>query len=174
LEIRVPGEDVTLDGCRVGLKRLDPPRDLLLALGAGETLTRPSGIADLARPTSVPIGRQALRERDEQRSLCGRNPLEKLAENQGDIGWLRLRGGHGRLRCQFLPGRIHIGAEPKQMGGRPYLAANVGADDTELERRVGATDGLSLAACAEPVISVRCLGHTGSRRRWSWSGGRWR
>src|SRR4029453_12183972 len=84
---------------------------------------------------------------------------EKLAENQGDIGWLRLRGRHGRLRCQFLPGRIKIGAEPKQMGGGPSLAAHAGADDTELERGVGATDGLSLAACAEPVISVRCLGH---------------
>lgn len=45
------------------------------------------------------------------------------------------------------------------MGGRHDLAAKLGADDAELERWVGATDGLSLAACAEPVISVRCLGH---------------
>jgi hypothetical protein len=45
------------------------------------------------------------------------------------------------------------------MGVRHYLAAKLGADDAELERWVGATDGLSLAACAEPVISVRYLGH---------------
>jgi hypothetical protein len=45
------------------------------------------------------------------------------------------------------------------MGGRHYLAAKLGADDAELERWVGATDGLSLAGCAEAVISVRCLGH---------------
>lgn len=57
------------------------------------------------------------------------------------------------------------------MGGRHYLAAKLGADDAELERRVGATDGLSLAVCVEPVISVRCLG-TGSKRRWSCSGER--
>lgn len=42
---------------------------------------------------------------------------------------------------------------------RHYLAAKLGADDAELERWVAATDGLSLAACAEAVISVRCLGH---------------
>src|SRR5262249_39305536 len=137
LEIRVPGEDVALDGCRVGVKRLDPAGDLLLAFGAGEQQRRASGIADLARPTSVPIGRQALRERDEERSLCRRDPLAKLAENQGDIGWLRLRGRHGRLRCQFLPGSIHIGAEPKQMGGRHYLAAKLGAE----RRRAGALPG---------------------------------
>jgi len=40
-----------------------------------------------------------------------------------------------------------------------YLAAKLGADDAELERWVALTDGLSRAACAEAVISVRCLGH---------------
>ena len=42
---------------------------------------------------------------------------------------------------------------------RAFLAAKLGADDPELERWAEATDGLSLAALAEAVISVRCLGH---------------
>ena len=43
---------------------------------------------------------------------------------------------------------------------RSYLAAKLpGADAAELERWVRATEGLSLAALAEAVISVRCLGH---------------
>ncbi len=43
---------------------------------------------------------------------------------------------------------------------RSYLAAKLpGADAAELERWVRATEGLSLAALAEAVISVRCLGN---------------
>ena len=42
---------------------------------------------------------------------------------------------------------------------RSYLAAKLaGADAAELERWVRLTEGLSLAALAEAVISVRCLG----------------
>jgi len=43
---------------------------------------------------------------------------------------------------------------------RSYLAAKLGeAEAAELERWVRLTEGLSLAALAEAVISVRCLGH---------------
>ena len=43
---------------------------------------------------------------------------------------------------------------------RSYLVTKLpGADAAELERWVRATDGLSLAALAEAVISVRCLGN---------------
>ena len=43
---------------------------------------------------------------------------------------------------------------------RSYLAAKLpGADAAEVERWVRATEGLSLAALAEAVISVRCLGN---------------
>ena len=43
---------------------------------------------------------------------------------------------------------------------RSYLAAKLpGADAAELERWVRATEGLSLAALTEAVISVRCLGN---------------
>ena len=43
---------------------------------------------------------------------------------------------------------------------RSYLAAKLpGADAAELERWVRTTEGLSLAALAEAVISVRCLGN---------------
>ena len=43
---------------------------------------------------------------------------------------------------------------------RSYLVTKLpGADAAELERWVVATEGLSLAALAEAVISVRCLGN---------------
>src|SRR2546425_3590830 len=43
---------------------------------------------------------------------------------------------------------------------RSYLVTKLpGADAAELERWVHATEGLSLAALAEAVISVRCLGN---------------
>jgi len=41
---------------------------------------------------------------------------------------------------------------------RAFLAAKLGADAAEVERWTAATAGLSLAALAEAVISVRCLG----------------
>ena len=47
---------------------------------------------------------------------------------------------------------------PDSEARRAYLAAKLGADDAEVERWAEATKGLSLAALAEAVISVRCLG----------------
>jgi SpoVK/Ycf46/Vps4 family AAA+-type ATPase len=47
---------------------------------------------------------------------------------------------------------------PDGAARRVFLAARLGADDAEVERWADATDGLSLAALAEAVISVRCLG----------------
>ena len=47
---------------------------------------------------------------------------------------------------------------PDDDARRAYLAAKLGADRAEVERWVEATQGLSLAALAEAVISVRCLG----------------
>ena len=47
---------------------------------------------------------------------------------------------------------------PDGAAPRAYLAAKLGGDDAEVERWAEATDGLSLAALAEAVISVRCLG----------------
>jgi SpoVK/Ycf46/Vps4 family AAA+-type ATPase len=47
---------------------------------------------------------------------------------------------------------------PDGAARRAFLAAKLGADDAEVERWVAATAGLSLAALAEAVISVRCLG----------------
>jgi hypothetical protein len=48
---------------------------------------------------------------------------------------------------------------PDEAARRAYLATKLGADRAEVERWAAATDGLSLAALAEAVISVRCLGH---------------
>ena len=47
---------------------------------------------------------------------------------------------------------------PDGAARRAYLAAKLGADDADVEHWAEATDGLSLAALAEAVISVRCLG----------------
>ena len=47
---------------------------------------------------------------------------------------------------------------PDDDARRAYLAAKLGADCAEVERWAEATQGLSLAALAEAVISVRCLG----------------
>jgi len=53
---------------------------------------------------------------------------------------------------------------PDDDARRAYLAAKLGAD-CAVERWGEATQGLSLATLAEAVISVRCLGGRGSRRR---------
>src|SRR4029453_16404294 len=115
------------------------------ALSAGETRWRswrepgrywmaPAPRATWSSPMSVPPREHTHRRRAE---------TERRGPRPGP------GGRQGRLRFQFPPGSIHIGAEPKQIGGRHDLAAKLGADDAELERWVGATDGLSLAACAE-------------------------
>ena len=47
---------------------------------------------------------------------------------------------------------------PDGAARRAYLAAKLAADDADVEQWAEATDGPSLAALAEAVISVRCLG----------------
>ena len=50
-------------------------------------------------------------------------------------------------------------APPDAAARRAYLSAKLGAEASEVERWAQATEGLSLAALAEAVISVRCLGY---------------
>jgi SpoVK/Ycf46/Vps4 family AAA+-type ATPase len=47
---------------------------------------------------------------------------------------------------------------PDRATRRAFLAAKLGADDAEVDRWADATAGLTLAALAEAVISVQCLG----------------
>ena len=67
------------------MKRLDPTRDLLLALGAGEQ-PAPARAVRISGPRAIALGSQTLRERDEERLLFAGHALEERGERLTDAG----------------------------------------------------------------------------------------
>ena len=87
-QIGIAGEEVPRRGRRGGVELFHPARDLLFSIGTGEKPRFPIGVADFVRPATIPFGRQALREGDEERLLLARDPLENACEDFGDVGEL--------------------------------------------------------------------------------------
>ena len=85
LHLRVPGQELALDGGCIRKEGFDPARDLFLACRTGEKLAAMGAQVRFLRPAAIALCRHAFGDGDQERLLLPPNTPQDGSEYFGDL-----------------------------------------------------------------------------------------